>query len=293
MTETTGALRALPTPTRAGKTGIASRRKAPDPWGASRASTATLTAAIQQLVEPTSALDWASISALGRIVTTLDERPIRSIITGRRRLVTGSYASRKARRAMPHESMNELAFLQLCEVETEVVDYRAQPFRFEFVLDGRLRTYIADCARLLANGTVEVVEIKSDRRALREPDYALKLQAVAQMCDRLGWRFRTVVRDELLLPPAWRANVLLVQSKRFAQHDTAHRHVAIDALERAAGEASLGSLAAALGEPRRGMAIAMALMVARIIDIDLRMPISTDSLVRAPQGLLTCEGGAK
>lgn len=48
------------------------------------------------------------------------------------------------------------------EIQTEVVDYRAQPFRFEFVLDGRKRVYIVDCVRLLRDGSIEIVEIKHD-----------------------------------------------------------------------------------------------------------------------------------
>ena len=59
-----------------------------------------------------------------------------------------------------------------------MVDYRAQPFRFEFVVDGARRVYITDCARLLESGRIEIIEVKNDRRALKDPDYALKLACV-------------------------------------------------------------------------------------------------------------------
>lgn len=88
--------------------------------------------------------------------------PIRTIVTGRRIITTGVYASRKAGRPLPYESMNELAFFMHREVDTEVVDYRAQPFRLEFMIEGRKRTYIVDCVRLMADGGIEVVEVKSD-----------------------------------------------------------------------------------------------------------------------------------
>jgi hypothetical protein len=229
---------------------------------------------------------------MGRIVVTPDERPIRTIITGRKRIVTGSYASRKARRALPHESMNELAFFHFSEVDTAVVDYRAQPFRFEFMLDGALRTYIADCVRLLADGSVEVVEMKSDDRALRDPDYAGKLRAVSQICKSLGWRFRIVLGAELALPVVRRRNVRLVQSQRHTRYDDGHCHVALDLLERAGGEIALAELTRALCERRLGEAIAMAMMVGRVVDIDLCRPISGASIVRAVSDTveLTLEG---
>jgi hypothetical protein len=237
--------------------------------------------AIQKLAIPASAESWTAVSAVGRVVTTPDDRPIRSVLTGRRRLVTGSYASRKARRAMPHESMNELAFFHLSEVETDVVDYRSQPFRFEFVLDGKQRVYIADCARLLADGRVEVVEIKSDRRSLKDPDYAAKLWTVGQICQRIGWRFKVVLKEELLLPPAWRKNILLVQSQRHVRYSAPDLYGALDLLDREGGETELGRLAHTLGDPRRGRAVAMAMMVGRVVDIDLRASVTDQSRVRA------------
>jgi hypothetical protein len=111
---------------------------------------------------------WESISASATLVTTRCGAPIRTIITGRRVITTGVYASRKAGRPLPYESMNERAFFLHCEVDTEVVDYHAQPFRLEFVIRGRKRAYIADCVRLMADGAIEVVEIKSDPRALKD-----------------------------------------------------------------------------------------------------------------------------
>lgn len=220
-------------------------------------------------------------NALGRVVTTADGRPLRSVITGRRRIVTGSYASRKAMRPMPHESMNELAFFHQCEVETAVVDYRAQPCRFEFVLDGKLRTYIADSIRVLSDGTVEIVELKGDLRPLRDADYALKLEGVEQLCDALGWTFRVLTRTQLTTPRVRYENYRRVQMNRHASHTAAHCHVALDVIDEAGGEVELGALARALGDPRRGVAIAMAMMVGRIVDIDLSKPVSSTSLVRA------------
>lgn len=221
------------------------------------------------------------MSSMARLVITPDGRPIRTIITGRRRIVTGSYPSRKAGRSFPHEGMNEQAFFMHSEVDTRVVDYRAQPFRFEFVLDGAKRIYIADCVRLLEDGVIEVVEVKGDPRALEEPDYAEKLNCVVDICGKLGWRFRAVTRDQLLLPKLRFANIVEVQSRRNVKFDQIHGYRAFDLLMRAGGTVALGELASCLGEPCRGMAIAKAMMVGRLIDIDLSRPLGSDSPVRA------------
>ncbi|MFZ4165506.1 TnsA endonuclease N-terminal domain-containing protein [Brevundimonas sp. NPDC058933] len=108
-----------------------------------------------------------------------------------------------------------------CEVDTEVVDYRAQMFRLEFVLDGRKRTYIVDCVRLLASGVIELVEIKNDRRALKDPDYSLKLDAVRTVCDRIGWRLRVIFKSTLFGPPHIYRNISDVQSWRLTEYGKA------------------------------------------------------------------------
>jgi hypothetical protein len=230
--------------------------------------------------KPADPLSWEAISAAARIVTTPDDRPIRTILTGRRRIVTGSYPSRKAGRAFPHEGMNEQAFFMHSEVDTEVIDYRAQPFRFEFVMDGVKRIYIADCVRLLEGNRIEVVEVKNDRRALKDPDYAMKLGCVREICARLGWGFRVVFREQIFKPAIVHANVVEVQSRRMVPFDPSHGYLALNLIERLGGEAPLGKLAETLSERRKGAAIAQAMMVARLIDIDLSRPLGADNAVK-------------
>ncbi len=219
---------------------------------------------------------------MGRIVFTPDGRPIRTIITGRRHIVTGSYASRKAGRAMPFESMIERQFFMHSEVDTGVADYRAQPFRFEFVIDGAKRTYIVDCVRLLSDGQIEVVEVKNDRRAFRDEAYAQKLERVAEICSALDWRFRIVLREELERPRAKYENVAEIQSRRHTRFTDGDIYVALDLIERRGGQAPLGDLATALGDRIRGIAAIQAMMVHRLVEIDLGPPLSSRSAVTIP-----------
>jgi hypothetical protein len=249
----------------------------PIPTGPERPSVAGTIRVV--LGKPAAPLSWEAISAIARVVTTPDDRPIRTIVTGRRRITTGVYPSSKSGRSFPFEGMNEQAFLMHCEVDTRVSDYRAQPFRFEFVIDGAKRIYIADCARLIEGGRIEVVEVKNDRRALRDPDYAMKLTYVRDICAQLDWDFRVVLKSEIFTPAVVHANVVDIQSRRQVKFDASHSYRALDLIDRMGGCAPLGKIAEAIGDRRVGMAMAQAMMVARLIDIDLSRPLGVDSSV--------------
>lgn len=223
-------------------------------------------------------LSWETLSASATLVTTPCGAPIRTIVTGRRVITTGVYASRKAGRPLPYESMNELAFFMHCEVDTEVVDYRAQPFRLEFVIDGRKRTYIVDCVRLMADGGIEVVEVKSDPRALQDTDYAKKLQAVRAICQQVGWCFRLVFMKALLKRTAFHRNVTNVQSRRMTDYTSADVFQVVEILGRS-GDVALGELVQHLGVRALGLAKLQAMMVGRIVHIDLAQPIGDASHV--------------
>jgi hypothetical protein len=244
-----------------------------------RSPAPTLLEAIRErLTKPGDAeirLPWATL------VMTPDGSPIRSVLTGRRVIVTGFYISRKAGRALPYEGMNELALLKHCEVDTRVVDYRSQPFRFEFVIGGAKRIYIADCVRLLDDGTVEVVEVKGDLKRLLAPEYAEKLEAVRSTCDALGWRFRVMSRRQLFEPHVVYANVDLVQSRRMVHFDEAHAYRAVEMIEAEGGETTLGRLSDALGGDPQGLAVAQAMMVRRLVAIDLSKLLTSENRVTA------------
>ncbi len=240
-----------------------------------------LDAILEPLAKPGRDSDSRVTLPAATIVMTPDGSPIRSVLTGRRVMVTGFYISRKAGRALPYEGMNELALLKRSEVDTSVVDYRSQPFRFEFVINGAKRIYIADCVRLLDDGTVEVVEVKGRLRQLSSPEYAEKLAAVRDVCESLGWRFRVLGRQQLFEPHIVYANIDLIQSRRMVKFDQVQAYQAVELLERGAGETTLGDLSDVLGGEPRGLAIAQAMMVRRLVAIDLNGLLTAESQVAA------------
>lgn len=244
----------------------------------------TVEAAIRSAaVKDANPLSWESLSASATLVTTPCGAPIRTIVTGRRVITTGVYASRKAGRPQPYESMNERAFFMHCEVDTEVLDYRAQPFRLEFVIAGRKRVYIVDCMRLMADGSTEVVEVKSDPRALRDPDYSEKLEVVRTICEQVGWRFRLVFKKGLTEPAAFHRNVMDVQSWRMTEYTSADVFRVVQALQQT-GSAALGDLIRHFGGRALALAKLKAMMVGRIVRIDLTQQIGDASSVALVSG---------
>ncbi|MBW8303794.1 MAG: hypothetical protein K0M78_07605 [Brevundimonas sp.] len=230
------------------------------------------------LVGPSAPWDWESLRACARLVGATDGGPIRTILTGTKKLVTGSYPSRKAGRAMPYEGMNEHDFIMHCEVDTEVVDYRVQPFRFEFVVDGKKRIYIADVVRLLSSGQIEVVEVKQDRLALKDPDYSLKLECVKEICRRVGWLFRVVFSLELRRPAVRFTNIQDIQAWRTTRYGPGDVYQVCDLLSGHAHK-TMGALAEALGDPIVGVAKLKAMMVGRVVRLELNRKLGADTLV--------------
>lgn len=223
-------------------------------------------------------LSWEHLASQATLVLPSNGCSIRSIITGRRVITTGVYASRKSGRAHPYESMNERAFFMHCEVNTNVVDYRVQPFRFEFVIDGTKRTYIPDAVVLLADGTVEVIEIKNDRRFLKDVDYQTKLSAVEEICRQVDWRFRIVLKQALYTPTIrWQA-IEDIQSWAFTDYAISDVY-RVAAYLHAIGSGPLADVADRLGRRPLGVAKLKAMMVARIVDLDISEPLGDQTRV--------------
>jgi hypothetical protein len=108
-----------------------------------------------------------------------DGGPVRLRGNGRRSRATGLYFSIKSGRHLPYESRLELHDLWRAEVCSKVVSAWPQPFTLQLMMDGELRRYTPDRQDILADGQLEVIEIKDDLRLVRDPTYLHKLELVA------------------------------------------------------------------------------------------------------------------
>ena len=200
--------------------------------------------------------------------------PVRQIIHGRHRKPTGRYASVKAGRAMPWEDRAERQFFWLCEADTAVARYLAQPHGLEMKVTGRKEAllYYPDVRRDMADGRVEIREIKSRdaRERLRDPDYGLKLDLAREVYARLGWDFMVLHQAEDIERPRQRlATAREIQRRRRVRIDTHDRFAIVEAVEREGGVAQLGAIVDALGGEPLGRAKTYAAVVRRFVHVPL------------------------
>lgn len=137
------------------------------------------------------------LGAAGRVRVDLSRDGTRQVVTGRRIWSTSIFPSRKCGAPIVCEGGNELLLATHCEIDPGVIGFATQALCFEVAVEGRWQKYHADFVRLLADGTIEVVEVKPNAQHLLKPGYQAKLEAVKEICRRLGWNFRLAFGEDL------------------------------------------------------------------------------------------------
>lgn len=228
-----------------------------------------------------SQIEFQSALLAYRTVATIHEDvrggPVRRIVNGRHHKPTGRYVSRKARRAMPWEDRAERKFFWLCEADADVVTYLAQPHCLEIHLqDGGSLTYYPDVRRDMADGSVQVRELKSKSFALRkvDPTYDRKLELAQEVYEGLGWDFDLLNEATDIDRPRVRLETAReIQRSSRVDLSPADRFVIIEAIEGAGGTLSLGELSTALGGGPAGRAKGLVAVIERIVRIHLDLPL--------------------
>jgi hypothetical protein len=219
---------------------------------------------------------------LARIEVADDGGPIRTIVGTRRMIWTGEYYSSKTRRSHPWESPLERDHFHRIEVDTDVVDYLAQPHRLMMTFDGRVYDYTPDVRVRFADGGTEIREIKKSKKEIeRDPFYEIKLFLAGYLYEELGWSYRILDKADVREPAITFAN-----SREFQQDgpltirpdEIATVHELFSRAKRP--ELPLALIAEALGGWVRGLSLARAMMVHRIIRIPLDRIITRETPAR-------------
>lgn len=199
------------------------------------------------------------------IVRSTDHDQLRDQITGTKTIRTGGYPSKKTRRARYGEAAAELARIPQEEVDVEVVDAIAQPCRGEVLLDDGWHVHIPDFANLTADGRRVLIDAKRDWSDFRTPVGRNQTFLGQVIADAMGYGYERYVLANAGSERR-RRNVDEVQAARFV--NVPDHLAAIAAATLARGSIALGDLAAIL-HPVNGRSMAFALMVRRIVEIDL------------------------
>jgi hypothetical protein len=207
-----------------------------------------------------------------------DDGPMRPV--GRRRGIRpgGLYYSQKMGRLVGYESDNEKCDFYRAEVSTQVVSYREQPHTIEGMVDGIMRRYTPDREDRFADGRLEIVEVKDEYQADKDPTYSAKLDYFAEVYEHLGWSFRLTTREEITNPASFET-VENVQRFRRASFTIAEIATVRSVLGRRV-ECSLGELLAVFPSEFVALPKLCAMMVARIVVLDIGSKLEPTSIVK-------------
>lgn len=220
---------------------------------------------------------WGITAAL---IEREDGGPVRPIATGRRRRPVGCYYSFKCGQAFPWESRTELLGIYHAEVRFDVVDYRVQPHTLEMFHEGRKLRYTPDLEHRLSDGRTEIVEIKGEFDALADPNYTAKLGIARDVYAAAGQSFRVVDRKELEAQPRFKAIEEIQNYRRTAITPT--DMFVVSNIFKGKGGVTLGDMKGIYGNPIVGMAKTYAMMVRRIVEIDITGGLNDDSPLYLP-----------
>ena len=201
-----------------------------------------------------------------------DGGPVRLRRNGRQPKAVGLYFSVKSGRHLPYESRLKLHDLWRAEVASDVVRSQPQPFTLRFMLDGQVRRYTPDRRDLLVSGAEQIVEIRDDGEA---GEGGIE-EVVRSILSARGMSYVVRRRSEIEAEPTFSA-VEIVQRNRRAQVSSG-QVVAVRSLL-ANRPQPLADVLTTLPPGPSGFATACAMMVRRLIAIDLSQGLSAHSCV--------------
>lgn len=211
------------------------------------------------------------------IVRAPDRDQLRGQITGKKSIRTTAYPSKKMRRARYGEAGTECNRIPQEEVDVDLVDAVAQQVRVEALIGDKVHTHILDFTNLRADGRRVLLDAKRTWRDFLKED-GVKQTFLGQLAaEALGYDYERIVYanggDDVR-----RSNIDEVQASRFV--NVPDHLIARSARALGQGPISLGNLGDLL-HPVNGRSIAYALMVRRVVEIDLDSRLTTNSECRA------------
>lgn len=218
------------------------------------------------------------LGTVAEIIYRADGGPMRTIMRGRQHKAVGIYYSIKSGRSLAWESRNELHDFWRAEVRPDVIRSRAQPHTLQWVIDGQTRRYTPDREDILADGTIEITEIKNVFEAEKDPLSKDRLDFARTIYAGIGQSFRVVEKAEIEAQPQFDAIRTIQGYRRTALTDA--NVFTVRKLFEHRPEVTLAEVQSALSAGPHGLAIACAMMVHRILAIDLSTRLVPSAIVR-------------
>jgi len=185
------------------------------------------------------------------------------------------------------EGRTEMLLEKHDEVVGDTIDSKPQPFGIQGQVWGGRHLAFPDRARLLRDGTRQLIECKDSWAAFYRPKAFIQKVLTQAAAQALGWDYVPMVPASLG-SREFQANVDRIYACRGVHVPDRLAILATQLLSN--GSMALGELTGRLHSSEvNGFAIACAMMVRRIIEIELEKPLGHSSAVRimptTPRGL--------
>jgi hypothetical protein len=131
--------------------------------------------------------------------TDQQHRPVRKVHNRGIHKVIGRFPSRKSNGSILWESQLERDCLHHLEMDSAVSSIRAQPFRIEYILNGKRRKYTPD---FLADGAQrrDVIEVKPFEKTT-SPEFATWKAAISAVLKKHDYRFVVMTEQDFRQEP--------------------------------------------------------------------------------------------
>lgn len=184
------------------------------------------------------------------------------------------------KRSVHWESQLERDFYFLLEIDPNVISFKEQPMRLEYILDGKKHYYTPD---LLVERTdkKQVIEVKPKSKV---KEYGRIFQLASNICEKYGYEFRVITDEIIRLQPRlynvkllWRYSRIPIQP----QHQILCREFFSTKREATLGEVMQFFVAKCAGKQ-----IVFALLYRGLLEVDLmEKRIDMTSILRYPAGV--------
>jgi len=213
------------------------------------------------------------------LVTAVGGGPLRTLVTGGRRTHSGPYSSAKTNRSQPWKAPAEVARMMVCEVDSAVETYLAQPHRLDFRVESERLQFFPDLKIVYRSGATAVERIRSKAEVTRGLGESRAESLARHAYGLLGWEFRVLDPGKAEEGRAV-GNARRIQLDRWTIVDARQMRRALDALDRAGGQTAFGVVVDAMGGDAAARAQLHALIIRAHVAIDLDAIFDDDTAVR-------------
>lgn len=187
----------------------------------------------------------------------------------------GKFPSIKNEKLVWFESHLERDFIYLIEFDKSIIRYREQPFKVEYLLDGKKRNYFPDFL-VEREGRKQVIEIKPQSKTEKD-EFVHFSRVMKNRLTELGYEYLVITDSTIRLQPKL-SNIQLLW--RYARYpvNTKHKILLYELFSNSASF-SLAQVCVFLTQAKESIELIYALLFHGYLLTNIEKPITSNSIV--------------